>query len=473
MEQSAGGKLLRVGEDTMATLSNGGLPWLMKLQRIQWLSKQDPKMVFNNLGHIIDEGLLRTCFLELDGTKAVGIDGVRKETYAKNLDENLKNLLIRIRRGTYEPQAAKIVEIPKDDGSKRPLAISCIEDKIMQSAVNRILQAIYEPLFLPCSFGFRPQKSCHDALTSLMELMDNTPKGAIADVDIRKYFNRVPHGPLKEFLSYKITDSRFMGLIHKLLIAPTLDETGNPQANSLGVPQGSILSPVLANIYLHYVIDLWVEDLKKFFKQPINVIRYADDMVFVMGNQNEAERFFKALPQRLAKYGLEMAAEKSSIVPCGTWVIGDLVKGRKPMPKFKFLGFQIVWMRRLRRNRKGEPQYRPRVKPRRDRMNSRLKDIKEFLRINRNTRNHMETLLKVKRVMSGWMRYFYVSDCSSSVWNFLQQTRRMIFRWFNRRGKHGCMKWGKLQKIFDSIRFEEYPPMISIHRNPLKAAKAG
>lgn len=455
----------------MATLSNGGPPWLMKLQRVCSLSKGNPGNVFNNLGHIIDIEFLRTCFLELDGTKAIGIDKVKKEDYAKNLDNNLRDLLTRIRRGTYTPQPSRITEIPKEDGSKRPLAIACLEDKIVQSAVARILGAVYEPLFLPSSFGFRPGKSCHDALRRLFSLMRGTPKGAIVEIDIRKYFNRVPHAELKRLLADKISDSRFLGLIHKLMVAPTIEKNGEIQTNLLGVPQGSILSPILANIYLHHVIDLWVIELKKFFHDEIDSIRYADDLVFVMKNEEEAKRLYATLPKRLAKYGLEMAAEKSSIVPCGTWNIDELIRKKRPVPKFKFLGFEVMWRRLLKPNRLGRPIYVPRVKPRLDRMNNRLRDIRTFLKKNLNNGDHMSVLRSVKRVVDGWTRYFGVSDCGDHIWNFRNQVKRALHHWFNRRGKRGSMTWRRLGSILASIKFDEYIPLTQLYPNKTEASR--
>ncbi|MBC7659232.1 MAG: hypothetical protein H7249_05940 [Chitinophagaceae bacterium] len=188
----------------MSALSNGGSTWSTKLQRIGELSARDKTLVFNNLGHIIDAAWLRDVYRQLDGSKAIGIDGITKEAYGVKLEENLNALIKQIRRGQYQPRPARIVEIPKEDGSTLPLAISCFEDKLIQFAVSQILSKIYEPLFLPCSYGFRPNQSCHDALKALSQATYMFQDGAVVEIDIRKYFNTIPHGPMFEFLKRKI-----------------------------------------------------------------------------------------------------------------------------------------------------------------------------------------------------------------------------------------------------------------------------
>jgi RNA-directed DNA polymerase len=208
-------------------------------------------MAFNNLGHLINVELLRGIFKRLPAKKAVGIDGITKEKYGENLEENLTKLTLRIRKGTYGPKPARLIEIPKDDGSKRPLAISCFEDKLVQCAVNNILSAIYEPLFLPCSFGFRPGRNPHDALRALNRATFENQDGAIIEIDIRKCFNSIPYQELNELLRKKIHDRRFLGLIDALIKAP-IEVEGKTQIPEKGCPQGSILSPTLANIFLHH-----------------------------------------------------------------------------------------------------------------------------------------------------------------------------------------------------------------------------
>ena len=280
-----------------------GLP--TKLDRIEGRSRRDRKTVFNNLGHVIDKDMLRRCFRGLDGSKAVGIDGVTKNQYGKNLEANLDKLLLSIRRGSYHPKSSRIHEIAKSDGSMRPLAIACFEDKIVQEAVRQIVEKIYEPIFLDCSHGFRPKKGCQTALVALNRHLMGKDCGAVLGIDIRKYFNTISHEPLIRMLRLKISDERFLHLIIKLLKAPTLNENGIPMRNEIGSPQGSILSPVIANIYLHYALDLWfVQTNNRQYRGSGSMVRYADDAVFTFRSFPDAERFRQQLEGRLSQFGI-------------------------------------------------------------------------------------------------------------------------------------------------------------------------
>ena len=223
----------------MSVHSNDGTKaWLTKLDRIGELSASQSDIVFNNLGHMIDYDLLKELYTNLDGKKAVGVDNVSKEAYGENLIEHLTCLLERIRRGTYKPKPARITEIPKEDGSKRPLAISCIEDKLVQLAISKILSRIYEPLFLDSSYGFRPGRGCHDAIKALNKATFKNWNGAVVEIDIKQYFNRIPHKEIMRFLNKKISDKRFLRLIHVLITMPTV-EGKVTTINTIGCPQGS------------------------------------------------------------------------------------------------------------------------------------------------------------------------------------------------------------------------------------------
>jgi group II intron reverse transcriptase/maturase len=384
----------------MTIHSNDGKSWQTKLDHINELSAQNASIVFNNLGHLINQSGLKKIFHLLDGSKAVGIDGVTKAKYGRNLDENIEKLILRIRRGTYRPQAAKLVEIPKEDGSSRPLAISCLEDKLVQLAVNEILMQIYEPLFLPNSYGFRPGKNCHDALRALNHNTYRFSDGAVVEIDLRKYFNSIPHDLLLDCLRKKISDKRFLRLVEILLKTPT--RKGDEDIpNEIGCPQGSCISPVLANLYLHVVMDCWFEDIKHtHLKGKAELVRYADDMVFVFQHMSEAERFYRVLPKRLEKYGLSLHQEKSQLLPSGRMAAARAIAQGQCLPTYKFLGFVCYWG-------KGRNGFlRLKFTGRGDRFTAKLKEVKDYLRENLNTKDTPGIITRVVLIVRGWINYY-------------------------------------------------------------------
>lgn len=432
----------------MSVLSNDGIKtWLTKLDRIGELSAGHGDIVFNNLGHIITSDLLKEVYNRLDGRKAVGVDKVTKDAYGVNLDDNIICLLSRIRRGTYKPKPARITEIPKEDGSTRPLAISCFEDKLVQLAVSMILGRIYEPLFLDSSYGFRPGLGCHDAIKSLNKATFKNWNGAVVEIDIKKYFNRIPHKEIMRFLNHKISDKRFLRLISVLVTMPII-EGQVATINTIGCPQGSIVSPILANIYLHYVIDIWFKSISQsHIKGRAEMVRYADDMVFTFESMQEAKRFYEVLPKRLAKFGLEMHTEKSSIIPAGHVAAMRAVKAKSRLPTFNFLGFTCYWGK----SRRG--YWTLKFTSRRDRFASKLKGLKDFLRKNLTTSDTPAILKMVIRVVRGWVNYHCISYNWRKVCSFLENCKRLLLRWFNRRGGKKRMTWNKFVKILAFYRF--------------------
>ncbi len=422
----------------MTGLSNTRLTGTTKLDRIGKRAQTRPDTVFHNLGHVLTEELLHKAYEQLEAKKAVGIDKVDKETYGQALTENINILMKKIRRRQYRHQASRIVEIPKEDGSTRPLAISCFEDKIVEWAVSKILEQIYEPVFMPCSYGFRPRRNCHDALRAVMRYNYQITDGATVEIDIRKCFNTIPHEHLMSFLRQKISDNRFLWLLETLITAPVM-ENRKTVVSKKGCPQESIISPVLSNIFLHHVIDEWFNTVKQtHLKGRAELVRYADDMVFIFEKPEDAKRIFAVLGKRLCKFGLDLHEDKSNIVPSGRKVALRASQGGERIPTYAFLGFTCYWGK----SRKGF--WRLKYTSRRDRFTATLKEMREFLWSHLNTRNTDELLRSVVRKVKGWMNYHAISDNERRILCFLRKVRRIVCNWFNRRGGKHHISWKKL-----------------------------
>jgi RNA-directed DNA polymerase len=422
-----------------------------KLDRVERRARADRGSTFNNLGHIVDLEHLRQSYDKLDGSKAVGPDDMTKEKYGKNLDINLNELLLRIRQGSYHPQASRIVEIPKPDGSTRPLAIACFEDKIVQEAVKQVVERIFEPLFLDCSYGFRPKRNAHMALAALdLHLRDQWNCHALLDIDLRKYFNTIPHAQLIQILETKIKDERFMRLIVKMLKAPTLSEDGQEIRNEIGSPQGSILSPLMANIYLHYVLDLWfVKANQEHFGNKAQMVRYADDVVFTFSSMAHAQAASRLIAERLAVGGLTINEAKTQVIECGSQEAAKSARGGRQMPSFMFLGFTHVWG--IGTNRKtGQQFWRIKRTTAAKRFRAKVKEVTRMIKKNR----HQKILMaRVKRIVQGYLNYAAITDNSKRISQFLHVIRRMLFKWLNRRSQKRSFNWNEFNLVLKKIKF--------------------
>lgn len=422
-----------------------------KLDRIEQRSRKYPDAIFNNLGHAIDLDLLRTCFYSLDARKAVGVDGITKKQYGRKLELNLLELLKKIRNRSYYPKPSRMVEIPKADGSKRPLAISCTEDKIVQEAVRRILERIYEPHFLDCSFGFRPGRNAHQALANLDKRLLKESCRVAVDIDLKQYFNTIPHKPLGKILQKKVRDRRLLYLIIKLLKAPTLNKDGTLQRNEVGSPQGSILSPLLANIYLHYVLDEWFAKInKEYLRGTAHMVRYADDVLFTLGREEDAERFHKGLINRLQAFGLSVNEAKTRIIPCGSKVARSYAELGKKMPTFTFLGFLHVWGQSMNRKR-NEIFWRMKRQTDPKRYRKKLAEIKYYLM---KYRHRKDLIPYTIAIVKGYMNYFAVNDNKRRVSMFLQEVKRILFKALNRRSQKKSFNW---ERYLEVLKFYDFP----------------
>jgi RNA-directed DNA polymerase len=291
---------------------------------------------------MFEEEGLRESFTSLDGRKACGVDEVRKEDYGRNLESNLKDLASRIRRLGYRPKPVRRVYIPKSGGGKRPLGIPCTEDKIVQDRMSQILVGIWEPQFCDCSYGYRPGRSAHDALKRLTQVVFKERTQYVVEADIKGFFSNVSHEHLLRFLKHRIGDPVFLRLVERFLKAGVMED-GAFHGSEAGTPQGGLVSPVLSNIYLHYVLDLWFErKVRPTFPGEAYLTRFADDFVVNFQNRNDAEVFHWKLVQRFKEFGLELASEKTRLIQFGRFARGNKAEYDEKPATFDFLGFMHV-----------------------------------------------------------------------------------------------------------------------------------
>jgi RNA-directed DNA polymerase len=422
-----------------------------KLARIAEIAKREPKERFTSLYHLLNVELLRQAHEELDPNKATGVDRVTKEEYEQNLEKNLLDLVGRLKRKAYRPQPARRTYIPKDEKSKRPLGIPTHEDKIVQSALNHLLQPIYEQDFMPFSYGFRPGRSCHDALWELDRILHRKPIHFVVDADIKGFFNHVNHDWLMKFLELRIGDPNILRLVRRMLKAG-IEEDGTLEPTEEGTPQGSIISPLLANIYLHYVLDLWFEKrIKRQSRGEAYIIRYADDFVCCFQYEEDARAFYKALRERLAQFGLSIAEDKTKIIRFGRHAEDWHEKngGGKP-GTFTFLGFTHY----CGRSRKGAFQAKRKTSAKKYR--SKIKDFKGWMKLHRHDKIE-ETMKTIRQKLIGHYQYYGMTHNFPSITKFKNEITKILFKWLNRRSQ---------KKSFTVAQFVEF-----LKRNPLPEPK--
>jgi RNA-directed DNA polymerase len=410
-----------------------------KLKRIAWLSAQDPRKAFDSLMHLFNEGSLAGCFHALQGRKAVGIDKVDKAEYGRELEDNLRDLVERMKRMAYRPGPVRQVLIPKDDkaGAFRPLGISNFEDKLVQGMMHKVLESLYEPVFLDCSYGFRPGRGCHDALRALMHPLYRYEVESVIDVDLANYFGSVDHGMLLELLRERIKDPRFLRYLVRMFKAGVLAD-GELQLSDEGVPQGSLCSPVLANIFAHYVIDQWFEEtVKPHCRGRVALFRYCDDIVICCQYETDAQRVHQALAGRLAKYRLRLNETKTKRVPFSK----GLVTAGQGAPSFEFLGFLFYWGG----SRRGA--IIPKVKTSGARLRKKLKRVSAWAQAMRHRFRLPELWARFCVKLSGHARYYGVSHNLAQVKTFFFLATRCLFKWLNRRSQRKSFNWAKFGRF--------------------------
>ena len=310
-----------------------------KLALISEKARKEPKFQFTSLAHLLDEGFLKECYFGLGRDRASGIDGVSWKEYGERLDENLKNLVTRMKAKRYKPLPARRVYIPKNEHEKRPLGLPALEDKIVQKGISRILETVYEADFLDSSYGFRPKRNCHQALNAVDKTIMTRPVNYIIEADIKGFFDNVSHEWMMKFLAVRIKDPSLLLLIRRFLKAGYC-EADKVVETEQGTPQGGNLSPLLANIFLHYVLDLWFEKKMKLqIKGEVHLVRYADDFVCMVQYANDAEHIEQALRERFAKFDLELHSEKTRTISFGRYERENADKQNRKANTFNFLGF--------------------------------------------------------------------------------------------------------------------------------------
>lgn len=384
-----------------------------------------------NLAAHIDKNTLKMIHRKMKSGKASGIDRVTKEEYEANLDANLENLLNRMKGGTYRPNPSRRAYIPKGESNKmRLLGISCYEDKLVENAIAQILIPIYEQNFIETSYGFRPHRSCHMAVREVIEMVQYRKTNYVVEADIRGFFDNVDHEWLMRMLAHDIADKRLLEVIYRFLKAGIM-ENGKYLNSEKGTPQGNGASPVLANVYLHYVLDLWFEKIiKSRMRGQSYLIRYADDFICCFQNKDEAEMFLKVLKTRFAKFGLELAVEKTKILEFGRFAETNRQKRGEGKPEtFDFLGFTFY---SGKANKKGF--FRCRVKTSRKKFVSKLKAMKEWIKAHR-TLPLAEVFKMVSAKLRGHYQYYGVTDNTESIKSFYTQTEWLLYKWLNRRSQ--------------------------------------
>jgi RNA-directed DNA polymerase len=410
-----------------------------KLTRIAWLSACDLGKRFDNLMHHFNETSLAACYHALDGNKAVGMDGVTKAQYGEHLQENLQDLVERMKRMAYRPMPVRQVLIPKEGQpeARRPLGISILEDKIVQKQMQQVLESIYEPLFLDCSYGFRPGRSCHDAIKALHQHLWRYEVQTVIDLDLADFFGTIRHDLLIEILQEKIGDERLLRYLHRMFKAGVLAE-GELRVSDEGVPQGNICSPVLANIFAHHVVDTWFETtVKRHCRGRVALYRYADDAVICCQYERDAIRIKAALQHRLAKYQLQLNERKTRLV-----AFSKCSRQRGDTPGvFDFLGFTFY----LGKSRQGVVI--PKLKTSRKRLRVKLKRVGEWARRVRNVLPLKPLWRIFCAKLKGHIQYYAVSFNGKSVSEFILQATRRLFCHLNRRSQRKSFAWAKFARF--------------------------
>jgi RNA-directed DNA polymerase len=438
------------------TLSSGSV--YTKLERIAVLSKARPERVFTSLSHVIDEEFLHEAYRRTRKDGASGVDGQTAQEYAQELQSNLRSLHERLRVGSYRAPAVRRVHIPKGEGKTRPIGIPTFEDKVLQRSVAMVLTAVYEQDFMESSYGFRPGRSAHDALEALWQGLMEMGGGWVLEVDIERFFDTLDHGQLRSFLDRRVRDGVLRRTIDKWLKAGVLEDGVKLQPDA-GTPQGGVISPLLANVYLHEVLDVWFEqEVRPRLSGRSFLIRYADDFVIVLEREHDAVRVNDVLPKRMAKYGLCLHPSKTRLVrfdkPSGNAPMSD---SQRP-GSFELLGFVHHWTR----SRYGQWVVRRKTSSRR--LGRALQGVRLWCRAHRH-QTVAEQHAALSRKLRGHYSYFGITGNARALDAFYREVRRVWQKWLHRRSNKARMYWQRFAALLQRYPLPQPTVVHSIYRN--------
>ena len=429
-----------------------------RLLRVREVARRDKRVRFTALLHHVTVDLLRDSFYGLKHEAAPGIDGITWKEYEDDLEVRLRDLHGRVHRGTYHALPSKRTYIPKADGRMRPLGVAALEDKIVQRAVVEVLQHIYEVDFLGFSYGFRPGRNQHQALDALSVGLTERKVNWVLDADIRGFFDSLVHGWLLKFLEHRIADRRVLRLIRKWLKAGVLED-GTWKRAEVGTPQGAVASPLLANVYLHYVLDLWVAQWRRLYARgDVMIVRWADDFVMGFQHRHEAERFLKELGERMQKFGLALHPEKTRLIEFGRFAAERRKAHGESKPKtFNFLGFTHMCGQERRRG-----WFVVRRKTMAKRLAAKLRDVRATL-LRRRHAPIPEQGGWLKSVVQGYFNYHPVPGNMVALGAFRQQVSRHWLRALRLRSQRHRLPWVRFGKIVE--RWIPHPRILHPHPN--------
>ena len=436
------------------------------LTRISEKARKEPDLVFTSLyHHIYDVDNLRACYDALEASKATGVDGVTKEEYGKNLEENLRDLSARLKRMGYRPGPKRRSYIPKAGSSKgRPLGISNLEDKIVEQSTKRTLEPIYEAVFCDSSYGYRPLRNQHQCLDALGRTIQQKKVSYVVEADVKSFFDRVNHEWIVKFLRHRIGDERVIRLIIRMLKSGIMEE-GLVRATEEGTPQGSMISPLLSNIYLHYVLDLWFSRrVSSQSRGEAYYFRFADDFLACFQYKSDASGFQRRLKDRLEGFGLELAKEKTHCIEFGRYARETVYKrGEKPK-EFTFLGFTHY----CGKTKGGHFKVKRRTS--RKKLGQSLRNFTDWAKKARRVLRKGEMLRQARMRVMGHLSYYAITDNSERCRFYVYRTKHILFKWLNRKSQRKAYTWERFDQALNWVKWPQ--PTIRKDLNPCRRAEA-